>query len=127
MVESVSNTLPNPKINVMDKVSQEQLQSPGAHSYSRNDYLPSPVFPEERRSGSGFWGFLGKVILWVAVIGAASIALRRYVPALKKVEIAQKPQADAKAWDTIKYDFARFADWVKRYSIDLVRKNKSGK
>jgi len=107
MIESVSNTLPNPKISAMYKVSPEQLQSPGAYS---RDYYPTPIFPEERRQNNGsFLGFLGKVLLGLIVTGGALIAARRYVPSINKVDLTKELAKDAKTMEKIKYDFAKAA------------------
>lgn len=120
MVESVSNHLPSPKVGVMDKVSQEKLQNPGAYS---RDYYPTPIFPEERRQDRGsFLGFIGKLILGVVIVGAAAVGLRRYVPAFNKIDVKQELVKDAKSWEKIKYDFARFADWIERNTISRFKK-----
>lgn len=77
MINSVStatSTGTTPSIvRAMDKVSQEQLYSPGLYS------MPELMEYEHHhhKRDAGFLGFLGKVILTAVVIGAGAIGIRK--------------------------------------------------
>lgn len=134
MVKSISNVSFG-KTGVLDKISQEQLSSPGA--YSKNYLPPSPTLPPPYSSptksqqpqhyykeDSGFLGFLAKVVVLAAVICGGSVLARKYVPSLSKINLSEELAKDAKPMEKAKYYFAKFADWLKENSIDLFKKSK---
>lgn len=133
MIELVSNVPAKRKIGVLDKLSQDQLNSPGA--YSKNYSPPSPIMPSQysspypqtqyyNKEDGGFLGFLGKVIILAVVISIGSILARRYVPSLNKINVKEELTKDAKSMEKIKYDFAKFADWLEKNTIGLFKKTK---
>lgn len=133
MIELVSNVPANRRVGVLDRISQDQLSSPGA--YSKNYSPPSPIMPSQysspyqqnqyyNKEDGGFLGFLGKVIILAAVIVTGSILARRYVPSLNKLNVTEELTKDAKPMEKIKYDFVKFADWLEKNTIGLFKKSK---
>lgn len=115
MIRSVSNVPFGSKPGVMDKVSQEQLNSPG--EYSKKEPMPS-----QNRQRGGFLSFLVKAVLAAAVIVTGLILTRRY--ALSKVDVSRELSDTAKTGERIKYDLAKAADWLEKHTIGLFRRKK---
>lgn len=107
MVKSVSNILFGNKSKTMDKVSQKQLETPGA--YSGPESMP-PVY----RKGIGFLDFLARAFLAAIIVCTGAVIARRYVPTLSEIDTLQEFPKKAKLIEQIKYDFAKFADWLKK-------------
>lgn len=125
MIELVSNDPAKGKIGVLDRISQEQLCSPGA--YARNDASASSTYQYRQReesNGGGFLGFLGRFIIKAAIIGSAAILARKYIPSLKRINTIEELAEDAKFTEKFKYKFAKCADWLERNTIGLFKKIK---
>lgn len=106
MVGSITGQSPNivygnnPK--TMDKVTQEQLYNPGL--YALQDLVP----PQEKEKG-GFVSFVAKTIITLGLVGGAAIAARKFIPALKAINVSELP-AEAGRLTKAKYAFAKYTD-----------------
>lgn len=121
MVNSISAANPNVnRIGVMDKVSQEQLYSPGYYS------MPDPYYePPRRRKHTSFIGFLANLVLTAAVIGGVAIGIRKGL--MKNYQVADKLPDNASAWARIKNSFAKNTDALYEKTIGKLFKNKKVK
>lgn len=115
MIKSVSNVTFGNKPGVMDKVSQEQLNSPG-------EYTKKEPMPSQNKQKGGFLSFLVKAVLAAAIVTTGLILTRRY--ALNKVDVSEKLSDGAKPFERIKYDLAKAADWLEKHTIGLFRRKK---
>lgn len=117
MINAVSSATPS-TIHAMDKVSKEQLYSPGA--YALQELLASEAPPPPRRQSGGFLSFLAKVAFGVVALGAVAVGLRRYIPAIKNVDLTKDLAKDCKFMEKVNYDIAKSAEWIKNHTVGLI-------
>lgn len=120
MISSVSGVSFGNKVGAMDKISSEQLQTPGM--YSSPDVM-MPNMQQPRKKG-GFLRFLGKLILTAAIVGGALVGAKHLInPEVLKTGITEKSGLAAKA----KYYVAKAGDWVETIIKSIPAKFKSQK
>lgn len=124
MINAVSSATPG-TIHAMDKVSKEQLYSPGA--YALQELLASEAPPPPRRQSGGFLSFLAKVVFMAAVVCGLAVGLRRYVPAIKNVDLTKDLAKDCKFMEKVNYDIAKSAEWIKSHTVGLINSIKKDK
>lgn len=123
MVMSVSNAAPQKKIGVMDKISQEQLNSLGKYS-SSVIILESPQAIQTYRKSGGFLRFLGKLVLLTAAICGGAVLMRKKIPSMQKdvLDASGKVDSKAKITDKAKFYIAKVADFVEAQAKDIFGK-----
>lgn len=98
-------------VRAMDKVSQEQLYSPGR--YNVNELLEPPSY--RRKHEGSFLGFLFKLALTVAAVGGVAAFAR------KKTSFAKFSLDNPKGFvKRIKVKFAKFGDFVNEKIVDKI-------
>ena len=119
MTTAISSGVPAQNIRAMDRVSQEQLYSPGA--YTIQEIM---AFSEPPRKKQSFLGFLTKLVVGAAVIGGMAIGARKYIPALSKtsIDVAKGLETDAKLLDKVKYYFAKYTDKLDEITVTKLSK-----
>lgn len=110
-VSSVNNVSPSPNptqgqpVRAMDKVSQEQIYSPGIYSMQELMATERPPYREKH----GFLKFLFKVAVATVVVGGAAAFGRKHIGTFKNIDLDVKPE---KFGEKIKYQIARFGEFV---------------
>ena len=107
MINSVSGVSFGNKVGAMDKLSSEQLQTPGMYA-SPDANLPQ--MPAPRKKG-GFFRFLGKLIIAAVVVGGALVGARKTI--LKGSKLPAE-LVDAKPMEKAKAYIAKAGDWVEQ-------------
>lgn len=118
MVNAISSVPSTNSSNVraMDKVSQEQLYSPGL--YNVNELLEPP---HRHREQGSFLGFLFKVALATAIVGGVAAFAR------KKTSFADFSLENPKGLvRRIKVKFAQFGDFVNNKILSKIFKKSGG-
>lgn len=123
-VSSVGSPYGNNQVHAMDKVSQEQLYSPGM--YTSQELMEPPVYREKK---GGFISFLGKLVLTAAIVGGGAVAARKLIPALTKehFDITGGLPKESSIQGKAKYYLAKVADWIEEHTVGLIKKMKEGK
>lgn len=123
MVMSISEATPQKKIGVMDKVTQEQLYSPGKYSSPVVIYDGPPPSSNYSRPDS-FVRFLGKLVLTATAVCGAAVAMRKWVPAMKKdiLNVSEKVDPKSTIIYKAKYYIAKFADSIENQLKELFAK-----
>lgn len=103
MVNSLSAVTTGSNIGAMDKVTQEQLYSPGRYSQP----IIIEAEPRYREKGS-FLGFLGKTVVYLTLLGAAAIGGRKLL--MKDYKVLDTLPEDSKAMAKVKNTFAKYTD-----------------
>ncbi len=104
----------------MDRVSQEQLYSPGLYALPQ---VMADIQPPHRKKDGGFLGFIGKLILLTAAVGGGAVALRK--TALKNITVLEKMPEGSKKLAVAKNYVAKFADWVETSTKKLIPHKKT--
>lgn len=124
MVNSISNVPFG--VGAMDKVSQEQLASPGYYTMSPQrglQEMPYPVYKEKR----SFLSFLGNIAVKAILIGGAAIGIRKGL--MNEYKVLDKLPEGAKFGAKFKNTFAKYTD--KLYDatvgkiITMIKKSKT--
>ena len=120
MINSVSSVSFGDKIGAMDKLSSEKLQTPGMYT---NPEVNMPQMQAPRKKG-GFFRFLGKLILTAVILGAAVVGARKLITPLGKeaVDITKALDENATKMYKVKYQFAKFAEWIEKNTIAHLKK-----
>lgn len=133
MINSVSRVAFGSSIGAMDKVTQEQMYSPG--KYAQPDMgldLPDPYHHHHEKKGS-FLGFLGKLVLTAVVVGAGAIGIRKGL--MNDYTVIEKLGDGAKFGARFKNNFAKYTDilyeetvgraktWVDNYRVKHPKTN----
>lgn len=124
MVNSVSGVSNNQNITpsaatrpgVMDKVSQAQLYSPGAYS---TQSLLGPL-PAQRKKKGSFLGFVGGLVFKAAIVCAALVGARKFLPVLKDANLGKELKEGAKFLDKVKHYTAKSADYIEAKALKAV-------
>lgn len=124
MVNSISNVPFG--VGAMDKISQEQLASPGYYTMSPQrglQEMPYPAYKEKR----SFLGFLTNIAVKAILIGGAAIGIRKGL--MNEYKVLEKLPEGAKFGAKFKNSFAKYTD--KLYDatvgkiITMVKKSKT--
>lgn len=108
MVSSVSGINLN-SAKAMDKASSELMQSPGV--FAGPDAAASSKAQAPKKKG-GFFRFIGKALLWAAVIGGSLLAAKKWIPQIKNAKAFKELAPDAKLTEKVYSKIAQAADWV---------------
>lgn len=111
MINAVTNAPLNGQVRAMDKVSKEQLYSPGLYTMPE---LMELEHHHHEKQGS-FLGFLGKLILTAAVIGAGAITIRKTL--MDDYKVIDSIDSKVKTSLKVKNWFAKYTD--KLYDITV--------
>jgi len=97
-------------IGAMDKVSKEQLYSPGLYAIPE---LMQPA-PRPYKEHMTFLGFLGRLVLTAAVVLGGPLLARKKINAFSKesIDVTQDLAKGAKIGERLKYHVAKFGEWV---------------
>ena len=118
MVQPVSNVSFKSAIGAMDKVSKEQLYSPG--SYAMQEIL-NPTPPPYKEKG-GFMGFLGRLVLTAAIVLGVPLLARKNIKAIRDISLDIKPTKEAKIVEKIKYRIAQLGEWANKNIYQKIAK-----
>lgn len=106
-------------IGAMDKVSQEQLYSPGAYSMPELGMQQPPPYKKK----GGFIGFLSKLVLTAAVVGGGAVAANKFIPQIKNAKLLKDlPAEGAKKMDKVYGRIKQFGEWVEKTVVGLFTK-----
>lgn len=112
------NAIPNGsfggQVGAADRVSQEQLYSPGAYSTQELQY------ERPRKRKGGFLGFLGKLAFTAVLVGGAAALGRTKLASLKDIDLKIKPGNDTKVLEKAKYYIAGFGEWTNEKVITKI-------
>lgn len=112
MVSSISGVTQTNNIQATDKVSREQLYSPGA--YTLNDVIEPPH--RHKKHGS-FLGFLVKTAVLAAIVGG--VAARVSTRSLKDFKVNGK--AEKGFMNHVKYYTKKLGDFVNKNIVDKIK------
>lgn len=105
-------------IHAMDKVTQEQMYNPGL--YALPELIGTPTY--KRKNSGGFLGFLGRLVVFAALIAGAGVAARKWIGPIRDMYIAEKLPEPVTLKTKIKYGIAKFGDWVDTSVKDFFKK-----
>lgn len=105
-------------IGAMDKVSKEQLYSPGL--YSMPELMQPP--PRPYKEHMTFLGFLGRLVLTAAIVLGGPLLARKNIKAIKDIPLEVKLSKDAKFVEKAKFQLARFGEWVDKNIYQKIAK-----
>lgn len=108
------------KIGAMDKVPQQRLYDPGLYQLTKE--LQQPIKYEQKNTG--FFGFVGKLVVGTIILGATAGLTRKYT-SLSKLDLSAK--AEKGLVKHLKYYWAKTGEFVNskivNNLISLFKKN----